>query len=82
MRPKFKVDIARDAGETIGSRNKNAYFCIFFAKGMCSQGPKCAMWHRVPTTDDILETTIDCFGRDKFTQVFKEFVFHYLIQYK
>ncbi|CEP14780.1 hypothetical protein [Parasitella parasitica] len=68
VRPKFKVDIARDAGETLGSRNKNAYFCLFFAKGMCSKGPKCTMWHRVPTTDDILETTIDCFGRDKFTE--------------
>ncbi|KAG2196550.1 uncharacterized protein EV154DRAFT_516116 [Mucor mucedo] len=68
VRPKFKVDIARDAGLTIGSRNKNAYFCLFFAKGMCSQGPKCAMWHRVPTTEDKLETTIDCFGRDKFTE--------------
>ncbi|KAL7314619.1 Pre-mRNA-splicing factor [Mucor circinelloides] len=68
VRPKFKVDIARDAGETLGSRNKNAYFCLFFAKGMCSKGPKCTMWHRVPTTDDVLETTIDCFGRDKFTE--------------
>lgn len=35
---------------------------------MCSQGPKCNMWHRVPTTEDKLETTIDCFGRDKFTE--------------
>ncbi|KAI8331269.1 hypothetical protein EDC96DRAFT_548782 [Choanephora cucurbitarum] len=66
-RPKFKVDIAKDAGETIGSRNKNAYFCLFFAKGMCSKGPRCTMWHRVPTTEDTIETTIDCFGRDKFT---------------
>ncbi|KAL9559218.1 hypothetical protein MBANPS3_000535 [Mucor bainieri] len=68
VRPKFKVDIARDAGETLGSRNKNAYFCLFFAKGMCSKGPKCTMWHRVPTTEDVFETTIDCFGRDKFTE--------------
>ncbi|KAI8645580.1 hypothetical protein BD408DRAFT_382089 [Parasitella parasitica] len=68
VRPKFKVDIARDAGETLGSRNKNAYFCLFFAKGMCSKGSKCTMWHRVPTTEDVLETTIDCFGRDKFTE--------------
>ena len=42
-------------------------FVYFFAKGMCSQGPKCAMWHRVPTVQDKFETTIDCFGRDKFT---------------
>ncbi|RCH93349.1 Pre-mRNA-splicing factor, partial [Rhizopus stolonifer] len=26
------------------------------------------MWHRVPTTEDHVETTIDCFGRDKFTE--------------
>ncbi|KAG0747827.1 hypothetical protein G6F57_001374 [Rhizopus arrhizus] len=34
---------------------------------MCTQGPRCAMWHRIPTKDDVIETTIDCFGRDKFT---------------
>ncbi|CAO3656645.1 unnamed protein product [Mucor hiemalis] len=68
VRPKFKVDIARDAGLTVGSRNKDTYFCLFFAKGMCSQGPKCAMWHCVPSTEDKFETTIDCFGRDKFTE--------------
>ncbi|KAI8884476.1 hypothetical protein K501DRAFT_217548 [Backusella circina FSU 941] len=67
VRPKFKVDIARDAGETIGSRNPNSYFCLFFAKGMCSKGAKCGMWHRVPTTEDHVETTVDCFGRDKYT---------------
>lgn len=66
-RPKYKVNIARDSGETTGSRNPNAYFCLFFAKGMCTQGPRCAMWHRIPTKDDVIETTIDCFGRDKFT---------------
>ncbi|KAG1170659.1 hypothetical protein G6F70_007560 [Rhizopus microsporus] len=66
-RPKYKVDIARDSGETVGSRNPNAYFCLFFAKGMCTQGPRCNMWHRIPRTDDVFETTIDCFGRDKFT---------------
>ncbi|KAI8090992.1 uncharacterized protein B0P05DRAFT_528299 [Gilbertella persicaria] len=67
-RPKFKVNIARDAGETVGSRNPNAYFCLFFAKGMCCKGSRCHMWHRVPTTEDHVETTIDCFGRDKFTE--------------
>ncbi|KAI7905653.1 uncharacterized protein BX663DRAFT_500490 [Cokeromyces recurvatus] len=68
VRPKFKVDIARDSGETLGSRNKNAYFCIYFAKGMCALGPKCPMWHRIPNESDLQETTVDCFGRDKFTE--------------
>ncbi|KAI9269346.1 hypothetical protein BY458DRAFT_490147 [Sporodiniella umbellata] len=66
-RPKYKVNIARDSGETTGSRNPNAHFCLFFAKGMCTQGPRCAMWHRIPAKSDVIETTIDCFGRDKFT---------------
>ncbi|KAI8981681.1 hypothetical protein BDF20DRAFT_862655 [Mycotypha africana] len=67
VRPKFKVNIARDSGETLGSKNKNAYFCLFFAKGMCAKGHNCTMWHRIPTENDMKETTIDCFGRDKFT---------------
>ncbi|CAO3647754.1 unnamed protein product [Cunninghamella blakesleeana] len=32
---------------------------------MCAQGAKCPMLHRVPTLNDEVETTIDCFGRDK-----------------
>lgn len=27
------------------------------------------MWHRIPTDNDEMETTIDCFGRDKYMYV-------------
>ncbi|KAI8100172.1 uncharacterized protein BX664DRAFT_355511 [Halteromyces radiatus] len=64
---KFRCDPLKDSGTTAGSRNPNAYFCIYFAKGMCAQGASCSMWHRVPTVDDEVETTVDCFGRDKFS---------------
>lgn len=66
MRARFKVDVKRDSGETIGSSNRNAYFCLYFAKGMCAQGAQCPMWHRIPNEHDEVETTIDCFGRDKY----------------
>ncbi|KAG0181857.1 Pre-mRNA-splicing factor [Apophysomyces sp. BC1034] len=57
-----------DTGDTSGSGNSHAYFCLYFAKGMCSRGSRCAMWHRIPTDRDEVETTIDCFGRDKFME--------------
>ncbi|KAI8138570.1 hypothetical protein BJV82DRAFT_673512 [Fennellomyces sp. T-0311] len=68
VRAKFKCNVARDSGDTIGSSNRNAYFCLFFAKGMCAQGPQCSMWHRIPNERDEIETTIDCFGRDKYME--------------
>ncbi|KAI7886564.1 hypothetical protein K492DRAFT_233340 [Lichtheimia hyalospora FSU 10163] len=68
MRARFKVDVKRDSGETVGSSNRNAYFCLYFAKGMCAQGAQCPMWHRIPNERDEVETTIDCFGRDKYME--------------
>ncbi|KAL0074311.1 hypothetical protein J3Q64DRAFT_1772654 [Phycomyces blakesleeanus] len=68
LRSKFRCKVARDAGDTAGTSNPHAYFCLYFAKGMCAQGHKCAMWHRIPTEKDEQETTIDCFGRDKFAE--------------
>ncbi|KAI8393468.1 uncharacterized protein BYT42DRAFT_551138 [Radiomyces spectabilis] len=68
LRAKFKCNPAKDSGETAGSRNPHAYFCLYFAKGMCSQGAQCSMWHRIPNENDEVQTTIDCFGRDKFTE--------------
>ncbi|ORX58754.1 hypothetical protein DM01DRAFT_1405386 [Hesseltinella vesiculosa] len=62
---KFRCHAAKDTGSTSGTHNPNAFFCVYFAKGMCALGANCAMWHRVPTLDDEVETTVDCFGRDK-----------------
>ncbi|KAI7861354.1 hypothetical protein BDF14DRAFT_1870554 [Spinellus fusiger] len=68
LRSKFRCKVARDEGDTTGTSNPHAYFCLYFAKGMCAQGHKCAMWHRIPHENDEQETTIDCFGRDKFAE--------------
>ncbi|ORY94732.1 hypothetical protein BCR43DRAFT_494508 [Syncephalastrum racemosum] len=68
QRAKFRCNVERDSGETVGSNNPNAYFCVYFAKGMCIQGSECSMWHRIPNEKDEVETTIDCFGRDKFME--------------
>ncbi|RUS30060.1 hypothetical protein BC938DRAFT_479894 [Jimgerdemannia flammicorona] len=65
---KYRCKVERDAGETRGSNNPESYFCIYFAQGMCAQGPECACWHRIPIIEDTEETTIDCFGRDKFSE--------------
>ncbi|OZJ05975.1 hypothetical protein BZG36_01214 [Bifiguratus adelaidae] len=67
-RAKYRCDPARDSGITAGSTNPDAYFCLYFARGMCAYGKNCANWHRVPDEQDHEETTIDCFGRDKFVE--------------
>jgi hypothetical protein len=41
-------------------------FCIHFAHGKCTRGHNCGFLHRIPIPGDKIETTIDCFGRDKF----------------
>ncbi len=45
-----------------------AYFCLFFAKGCCSEGVNCHYYHRVPTKEDAekIESLRDVFGRSKF----------------
>ncbi len=45
-----------------------AYFCLFFAKGCCSEGVNCHYYHRVPTKEDAekIENLRDVFGRSKF----------------
>jgi hypothetical protein len=47
-----------------------AYFCMFFAKGCCSEGVNCRYYHRVPTKEnwDKIENLRDVFGRSRFAQ--------------
>ncbi|KAI8901596.1 hypothetical protein BC833DRAFT_113324 [Globomyces pollinis-pini] len=59
-----RVVIDRDAGKTRASSKMP--FCIHFAHGKCSRGHNCTFLHRIPMKGDRVETTIDCFGRDKF----------------
>lgn len=45
-----------------------AYFCLYFAKGCCSEGVNCKYYHRVPTIEDAekIENLRDVFGRSRF----------------
>lgn len=56
---------ARDSGWTRADRTPGAYFCLFFARGCCAEGPDCKFLHRTPTATDIYPPNVDCFGRDK-----------------
>lgn len=58
--------ITTDAGYTKADKTPGAYFCLYFARGMCSRGKNCDYLHRLPTEDDMFKQNVDCFGRDKF----------------
>jgi hypothetical protein len=47
---------------------EGAYFCLYFAKGCCSEGVNCKYYHRVPTLEDCkkIENLRDVFGRARF----------------
>jgi hypothetical protein len=47
---------------------EGAYFCLYFAKGCCSEGLNCKYYHRVPTKEDCqrIENLRDVFGRARF----------------
>jgi invasion protein IalB len=62
-----RVSIKKDSGWTIACSEKEAYFCLFFARGCCSSGPDCHFLHRLPTKSDEqrIPITKDVFGRDK-----------------
>lgn len=67
----YRLDVS-DSGVTEGDRNGTQKFCLYFAKGMCSLGHKCAYLHHVPAEEDQLRYAtsgnqmLDCFGREKF----------------
>lgn len=60
-----KCDPARDSGWTKGDKAQGAYFCLFFARGCCPNGPDCQYLHRLPQATDLYSPNVDCFGRDK-----------------
>ncbi|GEQ69490.1 hypothetical protein JCM33374_g3162 [Metschnikowia sp. JCM 33374] len=61
---KFRVNIQKDSGTTRGVDGKSP-ICLFFARGCCYKGRKCAFLHRLPRHGDVHIPTQDCFGRDK-----------------
>lgn len=64
---KFRCSIERDQGYTKAREEERPYFCLYFARGMCCNGRKCEFLHRLPTEFDAFPPSVDCFGREKFS---------------
>ncbi|KAK5662757.1 hypothetical protein OQA88_6164 [Cercophora sp. LCS_1] len=64
---KGRCNIALDSGYTRADSIPGSYFCLHFARGICHQGQDCERLHRLPTIHDWFNPSVDCFGRDKFS---------------
>lgn len=64
---KGRCNIARDSGYTRADKVPGSYFCLWFARGLCSRGQDCEYLHRLPGVYDVFSPNVDCFGRDKFS---------------
>ncbi|KAF2669272.1 pre-mRNA-splicing factor cwc2 [Microthyrium microscopicum] len=62
-----RCDIEKDAGYTLADSISGSYFCLYFARGICTKGRDCEYLHRLPGIHDIFNPNMDCFGRDKFS---------------
>ena len=50
-----KCDPELDSGYTKADsmeKRGNAYFCVYFARGCCTEGKNCRYYHRIPIHDD------------------------------
>lgn len=69
VKSKYKLNVEKDTGYTRANKTDGQkYFCLFFAKGMCTKGRKCEYLHRIPNDLDFFPQTVDCFGREKFSE--------------
>lgn len=71
---KHKCNVQNDSGYTKADRyieqgtiNRSHHFCLYFARGYCCNGKNCEYLHRIPTELDIFSPTVDCFGRERFS---------------
>ncbi|KAL6765669.1 hypothetical protein V8C86DRAFT_3128038 [Haematococcus lacustris] len=68
-RSRFRCMPEVDCGRTKGSQAQQKMFCLYFAKGCCSQGVNCLYLHRLPTQEDeayhCKDMGADIFGREK-----------------
>lgn len=62
-----RCNIERDSGYTKADIVPGSFFCLYFARGLCTKGKKCEYLHRLPTVTDIFSPNLDCFGRDRFS---------------
>jgi hypothetical protein len=60
-----RCNIALDSGYTLADKINGSYFCLRFARGICSNGQECEYLHRLPGIHDIFNPNVDVFGRDK-----------------
>lgn len=49
------------------TKQGDKFFCLFFARGCCSEGVNCHYFHRVPTLEDcsLIDNMKDVFGRSR-----------------
>ena len=62
----YKCDPEKDAGYT--KAEKKGWFCVYFARGCCSEGTNCRYFHRIPNHDDCEQESDnlkDVFGRTR-----------------
>jgi len=67
----YRCNPGLDTGFTkadLQEKEGGAFFCMFFAKGCCTEGVNCRYYHRVPTKEDAekIENLRDVFGRSRF----------------
>jgi RNA recognition motif-containing protein len=62
-----RCNIERDSGYTKADKVPGSYFCLYFARGLCTNGRKCEYLHRLPTVTDLFAPNVDSFGRDRFS---------------
>lgn len=69
-----RCDIKKDSGYTKADKNSfpnsinnTNFICLYFARGTCCNGKSCDYLHRLPSNIDIFSSTVDCFGREKFS---------------
>lgn len=67
----YKCQPAIDTGFTKADKMEgkgSTYFCVYFARGCCSEGASCRYYHRVPCDVDLLtlnDNLRDIFGRTR-----------------
>lgn len=63
-----ELDVGYTAADLFNEKG-GAFFCLFFARGCCSNGVNCKFYHHVPSSEDCLsiDQTKDIFGRARFS---------------
>ena len=60
-----RCKLKEHSGWTQADKTPGSFFCLHFARGVCTKGHECQYLHRLPGVFDIFNPNIDCFGRDK-----------------